>query len=68
MVAARVNVPLDDRELTGLVRMSEADCRHPREQMRFLLREELQKRGLLAVDRREQVIGEEHADTEPAHA
>jgi hypothetical protein len=47
MPAARVNVPLDTSELTALVQMAKTDCRHPREQMRHLLREAARTRGLL---------------------
>ena len=47
MPATRVSVPLDPSELSALVRMAEADCRHPREQLRFLLRQAAQARGLL---------------------
>jgi hypothetical protein len=47
MSAARVSIPLDSSELNALVQMAQAECRHPREQMRFLLREEAQRRGLL---------------------
>jgi hypothetical protein len=46
----RINVPLDKPELTALLKMSEGDCRHPREQMRFILREEAKRRGLLPTD------------------
>lgn len=43
----RITVPLDKNEATALRRMAEADCRHPREQLRHLLREEAFRRGLL---------------------
>ncbi len=64
MPDTRVNVPLDDRELTALVRMAEAECRHPREQMRYLLREEACRRGLLSNE--QQVKHEEEQDGETA--
>jgi hypothetical protein len=63
MRTTRVNVPLDTSELTALVRMAETDCRHPREQMRYLLREEAYKRGLLS---HEQLQQEEEQDGEVA--
>jgi hypothetical protein len=53
MSAARVNVPLDTSELTALVQMAKTDCRHPREQMRYLLREEAYKRGILPSEQTE---------------
>lgn len=43
----RITVPLDKNEAMALRRMAEADCRHPREQLRHLLREEASRRGLL---------------------
>jgi hypothetical protein len=46
----RISVPLDKAELTALATMAATDCRHPREQMRFLLREEARRRGLLAAN------------------
>jgi len=49
MQNVRVTVPLDDAEATALISMAEAECRHPREQMRFLLRMEAARRGILPV-------------------
>ena len=63
MRTTRVNVPLDARELTALVRMAEADCRHPREQMRYLLREEASKRGLLTEEQQREREEEQHGET-----
>ena len=51
MPVSRISVPLDRCELDALLNMAAADCRHPREQMRYLLREEARRRGLLAADR-----------------
>ena len=62
MRTTRVNVPLDTRELAALVRMAEADCRHPREQMRYLLREEAYKRGLLTEERQVEREGEQDGE------
>jgi len=50
MALARINVSLDKIEVTALVRMAEADCRHPREQLRYILREEARRRNLLPVE------------------
>ncbi len=44
----RINVPLERGELQALISMSKIDCRHPREQMRYILREEAHRRGLLS--------------------
>lgn len=43
----RITVPLDKQELRALVAMSEVECRPPREQLRFLLRKEAERLGLL---------------------
>ncbi len=64
MSTARVNVVLDQSEATALVRMADADCRHPREQMRYLLRQEACRRGLLS--KQEEVKSEEEQDGETA--
>jgi hypothetical protein len=47
MPDTRINVPMDNQEFTALLSMAKADCRHPREQLRYLLREAAQARGLL---------------------
>jgi hypothetical protein len=47
MPDARIIVPMDNQEFTALLSMAKTDCRHPREQMRHLLREAAQQRGLL---------------------
>ena len=47
MPDARINIPMDTQEYTALLSMARADCRHPREQLRYLLREAAQARGLL---------------------
>jgi hypothetical protein len=47
MLTIRINVPLDRSEATALIRMAEDDCRQPREQLRYLLREAARLRGLL---------------------
>lgn len=46
-MVTRINVPLSEAELTALVSMSDMDCRHPKEEILFLLRVEAQRRGLL---------------------
>ncbi len=47
MHSLRVSVPLDDEEATALISMAEEECRHQREQLRFLLRTEANRRGIL---------------------
>ena len=44
---ARVSVPLTADDARALVAMAQAECRHPREQMRSLLRDAARARGLL---------------------
>ena len=46
----RLTISLSTDEHEALLRMAQAECRHPRDQLRFLLREEACKRGLLASD------------------
>jgi hypothetical protein len=58
----RVNVSLNEGEATALVGMADADCRHPREQLRHILREEARRRGLLRSDEVQRV------DTNPKGA
>lgn len=48
-----INVALESMELQALIDMAEVDCRHPREQMRFILREEARRRGLLSIESEE---------------
>ncbi len=43
---ARVTVCLEEYEQAVLEQMSDLDCRPPRDQIRFLLREEASRRGL----------------------
>ncbi len=59
----RLMVTLTGEEPSALTRMAADDCRDPREQLRYLLREEARRRGLLAEGQQE----EEHAElTRPA--
>lgn len=46
----RVSVPLASSEVQALVAMAHDECRHPREQLRHLLREAARARGLALVD------------------
>lgn len=45
----RISVPLESADLQALVLMAQADCRHPRHEMLWLLRQEATRRGLLAA-------------------
>ena len=47
MPYARITVPLSANERQALLTLAEHECRDPREHMRYLLREELQRRGLI---------------------
>ncbi len=50
MQAGRLVIALDVSEVRALIRMAEAECRQPREQIRFLLRQEAVRRGLIHVE------------------
>jgi hypothetical protein len=50
MAYGRVVVPLSADERGALIRIAEVECRDPREQLRFLLREEAQRRGLIPYE------------------
>jgi hypothetical protein len=47
MSYTRITILLDQIEISALIRMAELDCRHPRDQVHFLIRAELEHRGLL---------------------
>ncbi len=47
MAMGRITVPLTTDERGALVKIAESECRDPREQLRYLLREEAQRRGLI---------------------
>ena len=49
MNALRITIRMDSPEARALILMSEQDCRLPREQVRYLLREEARRRGLLDI-------------------
>lgn len=50
---ARVTVCLEESERAVLQQMSELDCRPPRDQIRYLVREEANRRGLFNSNERE---------------
>lgn len=47
MGMARVIVSLSPDECSALFRIAEIECRDPKEQMRYMLREEAQRRKLI---------------------
>ncbi len=59
MQTGRLVIVLNHGEVRALLRMAEAECRQPREQLRFLLRQEALRRGLILVEQ----IPEQQADT-----
>ncbi len=59
MEIQRVKVPLDQAEIEALVNMADEECRHPDEQLRFLLRSEARRRGLLDCRTPESELSEE---------
>ena len=42
-------MPLSPPELAALVELAKSECRHPRDQARFLVRQELRQRGFLEM-------------------
>ncbi len=57
-------MPLNMSELEALLRMAQRECRQPREQMRYLLRKEACKWGLLVME--QQTKQEEGSDGKTA--
>lgn len=48
MQKLRVSVPLERAEARALIEMAGAECREPRQQLRYLLQREARRRGLLS--------------------
>ncbi len=46
----RISVPLEQSEITALVRLARDERRHPREQAAWLIRDGLQRAGLLPAE------------------
>ncbi len=44
----RISVPMTHEEYIALTEIAADNCRSPREQLRYLLREDLKRRGLLS--------------------
>lgn len=47
MANGRIVVPLSTAERGALIKIAEIECRDPRDQLRFMLREEAGRRGLI---------------------
>jgi hypothetical protein len=64
-IAGRVSVPLDTGELQALTMMAKDGVRHPRDQLRYLLREEARRRGLLEACEQQERELDHGANVEP---
>jgi hypothetical protein len=51
MIVTRLKLPLEQAEYTALLEAAEKELRNPADQARFILRPELERRGLLPADR-----------------
>jgi hypothetical protein len=47
MIVTRLKLPLEEAEYTALLRAAGKELRNPVDQVRFILRQELERRGLL---------------------
>lgn len=45
----RISITLNSEETAALIAYAQANLRHPREQVRYVLRQELERQGLLAA-------------------
>lgn len=64
----RITITLCPNEREALWRLAESELRHPRDQIHFLLREELKRRGLVksadgAPNRQEAPTQSDHGET-----
>lgn len=59
----KMTVFLDEDEGNALKAIAERELRFPRDQVRFILRSELERRGLLAALGVKKTIGESHEET-----
>lgn len=50
MSQTRITLTLDPNELSALIRLAKLELRHPREQARLIIRNEMGKRGLIAEE------------------
>lgn len=56
-----VTVYLDNAEANALTQLAERECRHPREHLRYLFRQEAERRKLLSSEKKERKL--EHAES-----
>jgi hypothetical protein len=49
MITTRLKIPLEDAEYTALLCVAGDELRNPVDQLRFILRQDLQRRGLLDI-------------------
>jgi hypothetical protein len=65
----RFQVRLDEEESRLLARVAADELRDPREQLRYLLRQDLERRGLLPVERMTEAAGsgQQEADVDAGH-
>lgn len=62
MIYTRLKIPLEEAEYSALVKASMSELRNPIDQARFILRSELERRGLLDGSR---ANGKEPAHVQP---
>lgn len=62
MVVTRIKIPLDQAEYSALLTVSLAEMRSPSDQVRFILRQELERRGLLHTVEQDDRQGESAQD------
>ncbi len=55
----RISITLNSEETAALIESARMDYRHPREQVRYMVRLELERRGLLAAVGSEQATANE---------
>ena len=48
MVVTRIKIPLEQAEYSALLKAALSEMRNPADQARFILRQELERRGLLS--------------------
>ncbi len=50
MIVTRLRLPLEQAEYSALLKAAGDELRNPVDQVRFILRSELERRGLLVID------------------
>ena len=49
MKTNRLTIKLNQKEVDALIKLSQENLRHPREQVRLIIRRELERNGLLTI-------------------